>query len=116
MPSILVRPVATPAELTLQLQLADQAFAAEPSPESAERWQQFITSSPEYRPEEIRGVFRANQQLGGYIIYEQKLCMGAAQLTTGCISAVVTHPAYRHQGVARAMMRDAIDYALAHSH
>ncbi len=116
MASILVRPVATPAELTLQLQLADQAFAPEPSSESAERWQQFITSSPEYRPEEIRGAFRDNQQLGGYIIYERKLCMGAAQLTTGCISAVVTHPAYRHQGVARAMMQDAINYALAHRH
>ncbi len=116
MASILVRPVANSNELTLQLQLADQAFAAEPSPESTEHWRQSITSSPEYRPEEIRGAFHDNQQLGGYIIYERKLCMGAAQLTTGCISAVVTHPAYRHQGVARAMMQDAIDYALAHRH
>src|SRR5438552_2155993 len=116
MTSIRIRPVATPDELALQLQLADQAFTAEPSLESTRRWQQFITRSPEYRPEEIRGAFRANQQLGGYIIYERKLCMGAAQLTTGCISAVVTHPAYRHQGVARVMMQDAIDYALTHKH
>lgn len=116
MTSIRVRPVATPDELTLQLQLADQAFAAEPSAESTRRWQQSITKSPEYRPEEIRGAFRANQQLGGYIIYERKLSMGVAQLTTGCISAVVTHPAYRHQGVARVMMQDAIDYAHTHKH
>jgi predicted acetyltransferase len=116
MTPILVRPVATADEQTLQLQLADQAFAAEPSPESTKRWQQFITNSPEYRPEEIRGAFRDKQQLGGYIIYERKLCMGAAQLTTGCISAVVTHPAYRHQGVARVMMQDAINYALTHKH
>jgi predicted N-acetyltransferase YhbS len=116
MTPILVRPVANSNEQTLQLQLADQAFAAEPSPESTAHWQEFITSSPEYRPEEIRGAFRANQQLGGYIIYERKLRMGVAQLTTGCISAVVTHPAYRHQGVARAMMQDAIAYALAHRH
>jgi len=116
MASIFVRPVATSGELALQIQLADQAFAAEPSAESAERWQQFVTNSPEYRPEEIRGAFRADQQLGGYIIYERVLRMGTAQITTGCISAVVTHPAYRHQGVARSMMQDAIDYALAHKH
>ena len=116
MPSILVRPVATPDELALQIQLADQAFASEPSPDSAARWQRFVTSSPEYRPEEIRGAFRNTEQLGGYIIYERKLCMGAAQLTTGCISAVVTHPTYRHLGVARTMMQDAIDYALTHNH
>ena len=116
MPSILVRPVATPDELALQLQLADQAFAPEPSPESVEHWRQVITRSPEYRPEEIRGAFRGAEQLGGYIIYERKLRMGMAQLTTGCISAVVTHPVYRHQGVAQAMMQDAINYARTHGH
>jgi GNAT superfamily N-acetyltransferase len=116
MPSILVRPVATPDELKLQLHLADQAFAPEPSPESAERWRELITSSPEFRPEEMRGAFRGAEQLGGFIIYERKLCIGKAQLTTGCISAVVTHPTYRHLGVARVMMHDAIDYALTHKH
>jgi GNAT superfamily N-acetyltransferase len=116
MASILVRPVATPDELALQFHLGDQAFAQEPSPESAERWRQFVTSSPEFRPEEIRGAFRGTEQLGGFTIYERKLCIGKAQLTTGCISAVVTHPTYRHLGVARVMMHDAIDYALTHNH
>lgn len=116
MASILVRPIATPDELKLQLQLGDQAFSPEPSPESAERWREVITSSPEFRSEEIRGAFRGSEQLGGFIIYERKLCMGKAQLTTGCISAVVTHPTYRHLGVARVMMQDAINYALTHKH
>jgi GNAT superfamily N-acetyltransferase len=116
MASILVRPIATPDELKLQLQLGDQAFSPEPSPESAEHWREVITSSPEFRPEEIRGAFRGTEQLGGFIIYERKLRMGKAQLTTGCISAVVTHPTYRHLGVARIMMHDAIDYALTHKH
>lgn len=116
MASILVRPVTTPDELKLQLQLGDQAFSPEPSPESAEHWREVITGSPEFRPEEIRGAFRGTEQLGGFIIYERKLCMGKAQLTTGCISAVVTHPTYRHLGVARVMMHDAIDYALTHKH
>jgi predicted N-acetyltransferase YhbS len=114
--SIVVRPVTTSDELMFQLQLADQAFSAEPSENGAQRWGQFITTSPEYRPEEVRGAFRAGEQVGGYIIYERKLRMGAAQLTTGCISAVVTHPHYRHLGVARAMMQDAINYAQTHKH
>ncbi|MBA2391497.1 MAG: GNAT family N-acetyltransferase [Ktedonobacteraceae bacterium] len=116
MASIFVRPATTSDELKLQFHLGDQAFSQEPSPESAERWQKFVTSSPDFRSEEIRGAFRDMEQLGGFIIYERKLCMGKAQLTTGCISAVVTHPTYRHLGVARVMMQDAIDYALVHKH
>ena len=42
--------------------------------------------------------------------------MGAARLPTGCIGAVVTYPAYRHQGVATALMHDAIDYARSHQY
>jgi predicted N-acetyltransferase YhbS len=114
--SIIVRPVATPGELMLLLRLADQAFSDEPSESGARDWQQFLTAGPEYRSEEIRGAFRAGEQAGGYIIYECELRMGAARLTTGCISAVVTHPHFRHQGVASALMQDAINYAQTHKH
>ena len=114
--SIAVRPVATSNERMFHLQLADQAFSNEPSENGAQSWGQFITTAPDYRPEEFRGAFRADEQMGGYIVYERKLRMGEARLTTGCISAVVTHPHFRHQGVARAMMQDAIDYAQAHKH
>jgi predicted N-acetyltransferase YhbS len=113
---IVVRPVATPDELRTQIELADQAFSSDPSASSVKHWRELITSGPEYRPEEIRGAFRAGEQVGGYIIYERMLRMGEARLTTGCISAVVTHPTFRHQGVARVLMLDAINYALAHKH
>ncbi len=114
--SIAVRPVATSDERMFHLQLADQAFSNEPSESGAQSWGRFITTAPDYRPEEFRGAFRADEQMGGYIVYERKLRMGEARLTTGCISAVVTHPHFRHQGVASAMMRDAIDYAQTHKH
>ncbi len=114
--SIAVRPVATSDERMFHLQLADQAFSNEPSESGAQSWGHFITTAPDYRPEEFRGAFRADEQMGGYIVYERKLRMGEARITTGCISAVVTHPHFRHQGVASAMMQDAIDYAQTHKH
>jgi predicted N-acetyltransferase YhbS len=111
---IIVRPLATTAEHETYFQLADQAFSSDPSPTNAQYWQQFVTTLPEYRPEQLRGAFCDGELAGGYILYERTLRVGAARLPTGCIGAVVTHPAYRHQGVATALMHDAIGYAFAH--
>jgi predicted N-acetyltransferase YhbS len=113
---IIVRPLASPTEYKLHFEFADQAFSPEPSPTSALYWQQFVTNYPEFRPEQLRGAFRDGQQLGSYIIHERMLRMGAVQLLTGCVGAVVTYPAHRHQGVATALMNDAIDYAYLHHH
>ena len=113
---ISVRPLASPSEYETYFQLANQAFSSDPSPTNARDWQEFITTLPQYRPEQLRGAFRDGGLLGGYILYERMMRVGAAQLPTGCIGAVVTHPAYRHQGVATALMYDAIDYALSHQH
>lgn len=109
--SIIVRPLASPTEYQLHFQFADQAFSSEPSPTSALYWQQFVTNNPGFRPEQLRGAFREGKQLGSYIVHERILRMGRARLRTGCIGTVVTYPEYRHQGVATALMHDAIDYA-----
>ncbi len=111
---ITVRPLTTPTERELHFQWADQAFSPNPSPNSVQHWTQYVTTMPEYRPEQLRGAFRAGEQLGSYILHERTMRMGAARLPTGCIGAVVTYPAYRHQGVASALMQDAIDYASSH--
>jgi predicted N-acetyltransferase YhbS len=113
---IIVRPLASPAEYKLHFEFADQAFSPDPSPTSAQYWQQFVTNQPGFRPEQLRGAFRDGEQLGSYIMHERILRMGAAQFLTGCIGAVVTYPTYRHQGVATALMHDAIDYARLHNH
>jgi len=112
--SIVVRPLASPAEYELHFQFADQAFSPHPSPDSARFWQQVTTTRPDFRPEQLRGAFRDGEQLGSYILHERVLRMGTAQLATGCIGGVVTYPAYRQQGVATALMLDAIQFAHTH--
>lgn len=42
--------------------------------------------------------------------------MGAARLATGCIGGVYTRAEARMQGVATALMNDAIAYALTHEY
>jgi predicted N-acetyltransferase YhbS len=111
--SIFVRPLASPTEYELHFHFADQEFASDPSPASAQFWQQAVMSRPGYHPEQVRGAFRDGEQLGSYIIEERVMRMGKAQLATGCIAVVVTYPTHRNQGVASAMMEDAIQYANA---
>jgi predicted N-acetyltransferase YhbS len=108
-----VRALATAEERERHCHFADQAFSREPSPESARHWYQFVTTMPGYRPERLRGAFRAGEQVGSYLLSERTLHVGTARLLTGCIGAVVTYPAYRHQGVATALMQDALAYAQA---
>src|SRR6266545_3023972 len=113
-PPITVRALATSGQRETHCQFADQAFSREPSPESARHWQQFVTTMPGYRPEQLRGAFRAGAQVGSYMLQERTMQVGTARLRTGCISAVVTYPAHRHQGVATALMQDALAYAQSH--
>src|SRR5205085_8111119 len=83
--SIIVRPLASPAEYEMHFQFADQAFSSDPSQTNARFWQQVTTSRPDFRPEQLRGAFRDGEQLGSYILHERVLRMGAARLATGCI-------------------------------
>src|SRR5438309_11940933 len=102
--SLVVRPLKSLEEYDLQFQLSDQAFAEQErtSAESVQRWRHYVTNMPDFRPEQLRGIFRDGEQLGGYILFERLLRMGAANISTGCISAVVMHPAHRHKGAATA--------------
>src|SRR5213082_2900979 len=95
--SITVRPIESPTDYEKYFHLANQAFSPNPSPDNARYWHQFNTTAPEFRPEQVRGAFRDGELLGGYIIHERMLRMGVALLSTGCIAAVVTDPAHRHQ-------------------
>jgi predicted N-acetyltransferase YhbS len=112
--SIIVRPLASPAEYALHFQSADAEFSPDPSPASALSAQEITTTRPEFRAEQLRGAFRDGEQIGSYSIFEWVLRVGAARLATGCIGGVVTYSAYRNSGVATALMHDAIDYARTH--
>ncbi len=49
-------------------------------------------------------------------MHEHQLRMGAARISTGCIGTVVTSTQHRNQGIASALMQDAIEFARQHNH
>jgi GNAT superfamily N-acetyltransferase len=114
--SLTVRPLVSKDEYDIYYRLSANAFAPQASEEDAQRWQRFVTRSPEFRAEQVRGAFRNDQLLGGYTLYERVLCMGAARISTGCIGSVVTAPDSRKQGVATALMQDALAFARKENH
>ena len=116
MASIIVRPLSSTEEYTLYSRLADTAFSDPPSEESLRRWQEYVRQSPDFRREQMRGVFRDGQLMGGCVVHERLLQMGATRISTGCISGVVTSPDYRKQGVAAALMQDTIEFARSNNH
>jgi predicted acetyltransferase len=116
MPSLVVRPLSSDEEYTLYSRLADTAFSHPPSEKSLRRWQAYIRQSPDFRSEQMRGVFRDGQLMGGCVVHERLLQMGAARISTGCISGVVIAPDYRKQGAAAVLMQDTIEFARSNNH
>jgi GNAT superfamily N-acetyltransferase len=114
--SIVVRPLSSPEEFLLQFQLSDAAFSQQPAPENVSTWKQFMIGHPDFKPEQLRGAFRGQEQLGGYILHEREMRLGRARISTGCIGMVVVHPQHRNQGVASALMSDAIQFARTRKH
>src|SRR5690349_10278443 len=113
--SLIIRPPDTPGELREHIEgyvQVAQSFSPDPLPEdTAQRRLHRITTSPSYCLEQIRSAYRAGSQLGGYRIDERLLRIGAARLATGCVGGVYTRSEAREQGVATALMHDAIEYA-----
>lgn len=71
-----------------------------------------LAAMPDLPPGGQRAAFVDGEIVGGYTMFERDLCVGPSRLRTGCIGAVYTCYAYRKQGVASALMRDAIYYAV----
>jgi GNAT superfamily N-acetyltransferase len=118
--SLLIRPPLSSAELIEHIKgyvEVAQSFSPDPLPEdTANRLQRKLTTLPGYRAEQVGSAYRNGEQLGGYRIYERLLRVGAARLATGCIGGVYTRAEARNQGVATALMHDAIVYAQAHDY
>jgi hypothetical protein len=114
--ALTVRPLVSPEEYQHYYYLAAVAFGSPPYEEDARSWQSFVTHSPEFRSEQVRGVFRNGQLLGGYTMNERVLRMGEARISTGCIGAVVTDPTARKQGAASVLLRDAQAFAQENNH
>jgi predicted N-acetyltransferase YhbS len=118
--SLLIRPPHSPDELTEHMKgyvEVAQSFSPDPFPEdTANRLLRRLITLPGYRPEQVRSAYRNGEHLGGYRIYERLLRVGAARLVTGCIGGVYTRAQARNQGVATALMHDAVEYAQAHQY
>ena len=118
--SFLIRPSLSTDELREHIQgyvEVAQSFSPDPlPPDTEQRLLNRLTSLPGYREEQVRNAYRDGKQVGGYRIYERILRVGAAGLVTGCIGGVYTRAEARNQGVATALMHDALAYAQAHDY
>jgi predicted N-acetyltransferase YhbS len=109
---IVVRPPATEREIESFFDLAAAHFVRDaPHPVAAADLRRSIMDAPGADPAGARGAFRDGDFLGGYLIEARLLRIGRARLPAGCVGCVITHPNHRRQGVATALMRDAVDFA-----
>jgi predicted N-acetyltransferase YhbS len=111
---VVVRPPANSDEIAAFFALAASTFIRDTPPSvAAADFRRYVLDGPAPDPASIRGAFRGDGYLGGYLIEERILRVGQARLKAGCVGVVVTHPDHRRQGVATALMRDALDHARA---
>jgi predicted N-acetyltransferase YhbS len=77
----------------------------------ASRRRRFIEDDPDFQLTQLRSAFYGKDYIGSYRIPERWLYVESSKLRIGCIGGVVTHNDYRHQGVATALMLDALALA-----
>ncbi|HWZ19963.1 MAG TPA: GNAT family N-acetyltransferase [Ktedonobacteraceae bacterium] len=77
----------------------------------ASRRRRFIEYDPDFQMIQLRSTFYGKTYVGSYRIQERWLCVESSRLSIGCIGGVVIDQDYRHQGVATAMMQDALAFA-----
>jgi predicted N-acetyltransferase YhbS len=77
----------------------------------ASRRRRLIELDPDFQLIQLRSAFYGKTYVGSYRMQERWLCIESSRLRIGCIGGVVTHQDYRHQGVATALMKDALAYA-----
>ncbi len=111
-PDFTIRQIETATETEAFVHLNAAVFRPDEDVEMvATRRYNYLVADPDFDPGQLRGAFMGNSYLGGYIIRERSLCLESARLSTGCIGGVVTHPNYRHQGIAATLMQEALTYA-----
>jgi predicted N-acetyltransferase YhbS len=110
--SPVIRPAATGGERAAFFRLAAEQFIRDTPPEiAAADFQRYVREALRADATAMRGAFRGGDYLGGYLIEERWLRIGAARVRAGCIGVVVIDRAYRGQGIGKALMRGSFAYA-----
>ena len=116
-PDFVIRPLETSDERDAYTLLSIQTFNPHlDAVASLPQRRRFVENSPTFQPHQLRGAFVGNTFLGGCHIDERVLRIGSARLLTACIGGVVTATEHRKQGVAAALLRDAVHYAQQQKH
>lgn len=116
-PDFVIRPLETSAERDAYTLLAIQTFSPHiDAVASLPQRRRFVEQNPAFQPHQLRGAFLGNTLLGGCHIDARTLRIGSARLLTACIGGVVTVTEHRKQGVAAALLRDAVQYAQQQNH
>ncbi len=114
LPAMTIRTVETEAEH----QAFFQTMGADDNPNNAQldsdkfaRWLDWLQPRSALLRTTLRGAFQDSLCLGTYQIEERVLHIGPTRVLAGCIGEVATLPPFRRQGVATALMHDALAWA-----
>lgn len=111
-PDFVIRHLETPEEIDTYFQLNAKTFRPdEDTALVASRRRRFIMHDPDFQRSQLHSAFYGQTYIGSYRLHERRLSIESVQFPIGCVGGVVTHPAYQHQGVATAMMLDALAVA-----
>jgi len=116
-PNFVIRSLETSAERDAYSLLAIQTFSPHVDAVTAlPQRRRFIENNSAFQPHQLRGAFLGNTLLGGCHVDARTLRIGSARLLTACIGGVVTATEHRKQGVAAALLHDAVRYAQQQKH
>ena len=108
-PDFVIRSPETAEEIEQYFRLNAETFRPdEDTVLVASRRRRMIELDPDVQLIQVRSAFYGKTSVGSCRMQERWLCLESSRLRIGCIGGVVTHQDYRHQGIATALMHDAL--------